>query len=347
MPLSSRSGRILATVVREYIHTGEPVASIVIARRGTLGVSSATVRNVLARLEEQGFVRQPHTSSGRVPTDRGYRFYVDLLLEHRRPAGRPGVMESIRQATTDEPSVDALLAGVSKILSQQSHHLGFALAPAPEEQRLQKIEFVALGGPRVLVIAVAEGNQVTQKVVDAGEALSPEDLRRAAEYVNRDFAGLPMETVRAAILARLQEARGLYDELMARAFRMAERVFDTRAAEHALYVDGTASLFGEVGQQHAEVSIETLRALVEMIEEKQRLVRLLTEYLDAPGLAVVIGAEHALADLKPFSLVAASYLDGRKGGSVGVIGPTRMRYSRAISLVENAARAVGDALSGN
>lgn len=345
-PLPHRSGRILATVVREYIHTGEPVASVVIARRGTLGVSSATVRNVLARLEEQGFVRQPHTSAGRVPTDRGYRFYVDLLLENRRGSERPDVADAIREAAHDEPSLEGVLSHVSHVLSIESHHVGFAVAPATDDQRLRKIEFVSLEGPRILVVTLADGGQVTQKVVDAGEPLSPEELRRAAEYINSQFAGLPMEQVQAQILARLQEARGLYDRLMTRAFDLARRALEHRARRHAIFVEGTASLLGDA-QQSSEMSLQTLRTLVEMIEEKQRLVRLLEEYLHAPGLAVVIGAEHSLADLKPFSLVAASYLDGRGGGSLGVIGPTRMRYSRAISLVESAARAVTNALDRN
>jgi heat-inducible transcriptional repressor len=187
---------------------------------------------------------------------------------------------------------------------------------------------------------------VTQKVVDAGEPLTPDELRRAAEYVNSQFSGLPIDQVQAAILARLQEARGLYDRLMTRAFDLARRALEHRARRHAIYVEGTASLLGDA-QQSSEMSLQTLRTLVEMIEEKQRLVRLLEEYLHAPGLAVVIGAEHTLPDLNPFSLVAASYLDGRGGGSLGVIGPTRMRYSRAISLVESAARAVTDALDRN
>ena len=165
-PLPLRSSRILATVVREYIHTGEPVASVVIARRGALGVSSATVRNVLARLEEQGFVRQPHTSAGRVPTDRGYRFYVDLLLEGRRPAERAEVVDQIRAATTEEPSMDGVLSRVTHVLSSESRHVGFAVAPAADEQRLRKIEFVALESSRVLVVTLADGGQVTQKVVD-------------------------------------------------------------------------------------------------------------------------------------------------------------------------------------
>ena len=136
--LSPRSGRILATVVRHYINTGEPVASVVVARRGALGVSSATIRSVLSRLEEQGFVRQPHTSAGRVPTDRGYRFYVDLLLEHRRPGGHSPIVDSIRQAAIDGSTLEELLAGASRVLSQESHHVGFALSAVTEDQRLRR-----------------------------------------------------------------------------------------------------------------------------------------------------------------------------------------------------------------
>ena len=344
--LPLRSSRILATVVREYIHTGEPVASVVIARRGALGVSSATVRNVLASLEEQGFVRQPHTSAGRVPTDRGYRFYVDLLLEGRRPTERPDVIDRIRVAASEEVSIEGVLARVSHVLSSESRHVGFAVAPAGDDQRLRKIEFVSLEGTRVLVVALADSGQMTQKVVDASEPLTPEELRRAAEYVNREFAGLPLDLVQTEILARLAEDLGLYDRLMARAYDLARRALEHRASRPVIYVEGTASLLDDAAQS-PELTLQTLRALVEMIEEKQRLVRLLEQYLNAPGLAVVIGAEHSLPDLKPFSLVAASYLDGRGGGSLGVIGPTRMRYSRAISLVESAARGVTDALDGN
>jgi heat-inducible transcriptional repressor len=343
--LPQRSSRILATVVREYIHSGEPVASVLVARRGALGVSSATVRNVLARLEEQGFVRQPHTSAGRVPTDLGYRFYVDLLLESRRGGDHPEIADAIQRAASEEPSLDAVLSRVSHVLSSESRHVGFAVAPAPEDQRLRKIEFVSLDGSRVLVVTLSDRGRVTQKVVDAGEVLSPEELRRAAEYVNREFVGLPIDQVQERILARLQEARGIYDRLMAHAFELARRALEERAREHALFVEGTASLLDEASLP--ELSLQTLRTLVQMIEEKQRLVRLLEEYLHAPGLAVVIGAEHSLPDLKPFSLVAASYLDGRGGGSLGVIGPTRMRYSQAIGLVESAARAVTVALARN
>jgi heat-inducible transcriptional repressor len=342
--LTPRSGRILSTVVREYIQTGEPVASVVIARRGTIGVSSATIRHVLARLEEQGFVRQPHTSAGRVPTDRGYRYYVDLLLGGKRPTERSSVVEQIRQAATEEASVESLLARVTHVLSHESRHLGFTLAPASDDRRLHRMEFISLAATRVLVVAIAESGQLSQKVVDTGVTLGPEELRRAAEYVNREFSGLSLEQVRLAVLARLQEARGVYDELMRRAYELAVRSLE-HGSRHALFVEGTATLLEDASQPSAELALGTLRALVEMIEEKQRLVDLLNEYLDGPELTVIIGAEHALPDLRSFSLVAASYSGGGSSGSVGVIGPTRMRYSRAISVVESAARAVTNAFN--
>ncbi len=342
--LPQRSSRILATVVREYIATGEPVASIVIARRGALGVSAATIRNVLARLEEDGFVRQPHTSAGRVPTDRGYRYYVDLLLESRRTPRRPEIEDAIRHAASEEASLDPLLARVSRLLSAESRHVGFAVAPPADDQRLRKVEFVSLEGSRVLVVALDTSGQITQKVVDTGEPLSPEELRRGAEYVNSEFSGLPVEQVVSTLLARLQEARGVYDQLMARAYTLAQRALEDRSRQTAIYVEGTASLLADASEQPSELPLETLRSLVAIIEEKQRLVRLLGDYLHAPGLAVVIGAEHTMPDLKSFSLVAASYLDNSGAGSVGVIGPTRMRYSRAISVVETAARALDAAL---
>jgi heat-inducible transcriptional repressor len=341
--LNPRSGRILATVVREYIHTGEPVASIVIARRGALGVSSATVRNILSKLEEQGFVRQPHTSAGRVPTDRGYRFYVDLLLEHRRTPTSTEVEARLRRDAGADPLLADVLAQVTHLLSTESRHVGFALSPARADARLHKVEFVSVAAAKVMVVIVAEGGQLYQKVVDSGEPLSPEDLRRAAEYINREFTGLPLQQVRDSLVARLLQERTLYDELMAQAYELASRSLADTPGDHTLFVEGAASLLDEAAPG-AELPLATLRALLQLMEEKQRLVRLLNEYLEGPGLTVVIGAEHSDPNLRPFSLVASTYDDGHGIGSVGLIGPTRMRYSRAISMVDGMARAVSRVL---
>jgi heat-inducible transcriptional repressor len=200
----------------------------------------------------------------------------------------------------------------------------------------ERVEFVPLGAARVLVVIVARGGHVVQKVIDTGEALEPDVLRRAANYLNTEFSGLPLARARDAILERMNEERLLYDELMDRALHLGSSSFADLPDEHVLYVDGAASLLGE---DHG-LTLETMHALLEMIEEKQRLVRILNEYIDGTGLTVVIGAEHLEPSLRPFSLVACTFKDGTRAGTVGVIGPTRMRYSRAIAVVDGAAQAI-------
>jgi heat-inducible transcriptional repressor len=344
--LSDRTRRILAALIREYIETGEPVASAALTRRSGLALSSATIRNVLAQLEEMGFVWQPHTSAGRVPTDLGYRFYVDLLLEARRASkGAAGVEARLRQQAGDAPLIDDLLSSASHVLSEVSRHVGFAIAPANAQAIFHRIEFVRLGGNRILVVMVARGNQVSQKTIDIGEEVDPAELVKAANYLNEEFSGQTLDDVRDGVLARLREDRTLYDQLLGLALRLASSSLAN--LEHtAVCVDGTSTLLEEVIKASG-LSMSTLRGLVMMVEEKQRLVRLLNEYIDGPGLTVVIGTEHSDPELRPFSLIASTYFDGRSTGMVGVIGPTRMRYSRAIDVVENAATAVGNVLRDN
>ena len=340
--LTDRSRRLLATLVREYIESGEPVSSHVLARQSGLGVSSATVRNVLAQLEELGYVLQPHTSAGRRPTDRGYRVFVDLLLESRRPVKPPVRVEhQLRQQAGRSPLIDDLLMSVSHMVSRAARHVGFALAQS-HTAVLQRIEFVPLDGSRVLVVVVSPGNQVLQKVVDSGEEVGPEDLAQAARYLNTEFAGLPLLDVRDAVLARLQQERTLYDELLRRALRLAQRTLEELPVTQAFHVEGAASLLEDDGDDG--LSRATLRSLLEMMEEKERLVHLLNQYIDGPGLTIVIGAEHASPDLHPFSLVASTAADGSTMRTVGVIGPMRMHYSRAISLVDGTTQAVSRVL---
>lgn len=340
--LSDRSRRLVATLVREYVETGEPVASQVLARRSGLGVSSATVRHVLAQLEDEGYVHQPHTSAGRVPTDRGYRVFVDLLLESRKATRAPAAVEhGLRVQAERSPLLDDLLASASHLLSRAVRHVGFALCGSPTAV-LQRLEFVALGGSRVLVVVVSRGNQIAQKVVDAGEEVAPDDLVRAANYLNTEFAGLPLADVRAAVLARLEQERTLYDQLLARALRLARSTLEEMPEQHTFHVEGAASLLA--GPPREGVSLATLRALLEMLEQKERMVHLLSQYIDGPGLTIVIGAEHATPDLRFFSLVASTASDGTGIRTVGVIGPTRMHYARTIAFVDGTTRAVSRVL---
>ena len=340
--LSNRSRLVLDTLISAYIETGEPVASQLLARDSGLGVSSATVRNILAQLEEAGYVHQPHTSAGRVPTDRGYRVFVNRLLEVRRPT-RPAinVEHQLRQQADHSPLMDDVLASATHLVSRAARHVGFALAGSLGAV-LQRIEFVALGGSRVLVVVVSRGNQVVQKVVDAGEEVRPDDLVFAAKYLNTEFAGVQLRHLRQAVLARLQQDRILYDQLMAKALRLAQSTLERLPQEQAFHVEGVASLLAEGGADG--VTLDTLRALLEMMEEKERLVRLLNSYIDGPGVTVVIGAEHSSPDLRRFSLVAATVVDGGATRTVGVIGPMRMHYSRTITLVDGATQAVSKVL---
>jgi heat-inducible transcriptional repressor len=338
MDMTDRARRVLATLVREYIETGEPVASQALASTSGLGVSSATIRNVLAQLEELGYLHQPHTSAGRVPTDRAYRVFVDMLLDGRKPVKPPvGVETQLRQYTEQSPLMDHLIAGVSHVVSRAARHVGFALV----EDRgavLQRIEFVPLGGSRVLVVVVSSDRQVTQKVVDTGEQVGHDDLIKAANYLNGEFAGHTLLEVRTAVLERLHQERILYDELLARALRLARSTLDELPPQQTFHLEGAASLLDDQGIDG--MTLPMLRALIDIMEHRERMIHLLNQYIDGPGLTIVIGAEHATPDLRPFSLVASTAADGTTMRTVGVIGPLRMHYSRAITLVDGTTQAV-------
>ncbi|MGB2715969.1 MAG: heat-inducible transcriptional repressor HrcA [Vicinamibacterales bacterium] len=329
--LTERDRRILDVLVQAYIDEGEPVSSLWLANRG-FGVSSATLRNVLARLEEQGFVHQPHTSAGRVPTDLGYRAYVDqLLTERRAPRTAPQLEARLRRAGT----VDDLLSHVSQELSRVSHQLGFAIAPSPESTILDRLDFVQLDGGKVLVVIVA-GNHISHKVVEPSERYGAVELQQAANYLNTEFRGRSLLEIREAVLERLREERTLYDALMARALQLASTTLADFEASPVVYVQGTSLLLDDVDVgEDADVTLETLRTLLRMIEEKTRLVQLLDDYMGGDGLTIVIGSEHHSPDLQRFSLVVSTYSGGNGNGAVGVIGPRRMRYSRAIHAVES------------
>ena len=338
--LPQRLRGVLAQLVRQYIDRGEPVSSLWLTRHGNFGRSSATVRNVLATLEALGYVHQPHASSGRVPTDRGYRAYVDLLLSTRRtlqPA--PDVEARLRQAGT----VGDVLSNVSHELSCASHQLGFALRP-PSGDTFEHIEFVPLEDGRILVKVYTDGDEVANKVVELGEPIRLSELSQGANYLNSEFAGMPLWSVRAAVADQLRQERTLYDRLLSRTLRLASSTLARLVPGDALFLEGASFLVDQFSEDDADAQLATLRSLLSMIERKDQLVRLLTEYLDASSLTVVIGAEHGAAQMRGLSVVMSPYSDGRSTGCVGVIGPRRMRYRHAISAVDSVSRAVSRVL---
>ena len=339
--LPVRTRRLLAALTHEYVDHGSPVSSRWLATHGGFGLSSATVRHILANLEEAGYISQPHTSAGRIPTDLGYRCYVDLLLEHHRTARSTSAVEArLRQAG----SVNGVLSNVSHELSRVSHHLGFALAPTNEAAVFEHIEFVPLVGTRILVLVTAHGQEVCHKVIDIGERVQRSELEQGANYLNQEFSGLTLGEVRASVIERLRQEQVLYDELLSRSLRLVSSTLEDMVPHESVFVDGATFLFDEVSDDTGAVPLATMRALLAMMQEKHRLVRLLSEYLGADGLTVVIGTEHSAVDLRPFSLIISTYFDGRQTGTVGVIGPRRMHYSRAIAAVDDVSQAVSRVL---
>ncbi len=346
--LSERSRRVLAALVREYVETGEPVASQTLVQRGGFGLSSATIRNVLVQLEEMGYLQQPHTSAGRIPTDLGYRCFVDMLLQRPRALRSvSSVSDQIRQqlAGVSRSGLESVLAVVPHLLAEASHNVAFALAPVRERLAFDRIDFLSLGGQRVLVVVIDSAGGDHHKVVELDENVTTADLEKSANYLNAEFSGRPLAEVRTSIVDRLSHDRVRYDRLMARALRLAESTVAHMRAQNPLFVEGAFSLLEEAAAPHSAVTLSALGRLVRMIEDKHRLVQLLTQYIEGPGVMVVIGTEHVDPSLDQFSLVASTYSDGRGTGTVGLIGPMRMHYSRAISMVDGVARAVSDVLA--
>ena len=339
--LTDRASRILAALVTRYIDRGEPVSSLWLAQDPSLGLSSASVRNVMAELEQAGYISQPHTSAGRVPTDRGYRYFVDRLLSRRRdmhPA--PEVEARLRQAGT----VSDVLSNVSHELSVASHHLAFACLPRVAAGTFRRIEFVPLGTTRILVVVTTEDDRIAHKAVALDEEVDRRALEQGARFLSETFAGLPLWEVRTAVVEQLRQERMLYDQLRSRALRLASLTLEEMAPPNHLFVEGAWFLAEEVSDGEDRVPLEILRTLLAMIERKDLLVRVLDEYLDGPGLTVVIGTENSSPEMQAFSLVASTYFDGSRTGRIGIIGPRRMRYSRAISAVDRVSRAVSRVL---
>jgi heat-inducible transcriptional repressor len=343
---TDRQRRILARLITEYIEQGEPVSSAWLAEHTDLGLSSASVRNILARLEEQGLLHQPHTSAGRVPTDSGYRLYVDSLLGTRKKNSR--VQAEVEARLRRAGTVGDLLENASQELSRASQHIGFALDPASPSVRLRHVDFVRLDARRVLVIVVSTGGQITHKVVEPPDEADGAALTQAANYINTEFAGLTIHEVRTAVGERLRQERILYDALVNRALQLASASLADFGSSDTLHVQGASLLIDQIfGEpRDRDSTLQTLRALFKMIEEKHRLVELLGRYIETDGVTVVIGSENFVIDLHPFSVVACSFSNAQGTGTVGVIGPTRMRYQKAIAVVDGVSQVMTRVLEG-
>jgi heat-inducible transcriptional repressor len=340
--LNERAQLLLKALIENYIRDGQPVGSRTLSRDSGLALSSATIRNVMADLEDLGFVASPHTSAGRIPTDKGYRFFVDTLLQ-LKPLQQEEIEAIERRLGADSPTGRSLVQTVSQMLSSVTQMAGLVTLPNPNYVALSQIEFVGLSENRALAIMVMDNREVQNRVVQLDRYHAPEELRRAANYLNEAFAGRSLPDVRALLVRQLQETRQHMNQLMLDAIHVAQKVFGGKTDERVEYViAGETNLMG-----FAELSnVERLRRLFEAFNEKHDILRLLDSCLRAEGIQIFIGQESGHRILDDISVVTAPYLrDNKVAGVLGIIGPTRMAYERVIPIVDVTAKLLGSALN--
>ncbi len=336
--LDERRRDVLRALIQLHVETGEPVGSESLSRALHRAFSPATLRNLMADLEALGYLDQPHTSAGRVPTDEGYRLYVDSM--GRQPL-TPGEKEAIDAALrTREGSAEQTMERASQLLSRLSRHVGFVLAPDIARTSFRHVDLVPLAFPRILVVMVSATGLVTHKVIEFDEKLTPEDLQTCANYLNAHFAGMTLADIRARLLELMSQEKALYDSLLKKVVALGERAFKDEG-EASVYLEGTSNIL--VRSEFED--LERLRALVKTFEEKGRLVRILNACLSGDGIRVLIGHENPDPDLRDLSLVTArAPIEGEEGLGLGVLGSTRMEYAHVVALVDHVARAVSEVL---
>jgi len=348
MDLDARDQEILEAIVKSYVESGEPVGSRTLSRLNREGLSAATIRNVMADLEERKLLAQPHTSAGRLPTDLGYRFYVDSLIKQGK---LPHVDENLIASSLEggHTEINELFTTVSKLLSRLSSHLGVVVTPHIARVRLRDIEFVRLAPNRVLVILVAASGMIHNKVIQIQEDHGQEKLDQIGRYLTGEFQGHTLPEIRDRILDLMGREKALYDTLLRDALKLGHAGLEmepsgTSGGGGDLFVDGTANLLAEP----EFASVEKLKALFRTFEEKHELVRVLNSCLEnqTEGVRVMIGSENPSPEMSGCTLIASGYgLRGQTLGALGIIGPTRMHYARAISLVDSMARLFSQALT--
>ena len=341
--LNERAQHLLRVLVESYIRDGQPVGSRSLSRESGLQLSSATIRNVMADLEELGFVASPHTSAGRIPTDKGYRFFVDSLLKVQ-PLEAAAVAEIERQFEAVRESGKDLVSTVSQLLSSLTRLAGVVTLPRANQASITQIEFVGLSENRVLVVLVYGEREVQNRIIQLERYYSPDELRRASNFLNDQFRGRSLDEVRQEILRQLSETRAHLNQVMLEAISMAQHLFEGRAPDGELeyVIKGETNLMSL-----AELSgVERLRRLFEAFNEKRDFLHLLDHSLRAEGVQIFIGHESGYRILDDCSVVTAPYgSPGLAFGVLGVIGPTRMAYERVIPIVDMTAKLLGAALN--
>jgi heat-inducible transcriptional repressor len=339
--LSERTKKVLYAVVQSYINHPDPVGSRYVTKRYEFGLSPATIRNIMADLEEMGYLTQPHVSAGRVPTDLGYRFYVDsLVAEKSYYTNLEALNKLYSKLKSLKDDIEKLLNETTKSLSSLSHYLGLAMSPIPDTTTLKRINIYKYRDNQLAVILFTDEGLIKNKIINIDIDISQKDLNRIANYINSEFSGYTLDEIRVKILKEMSSDKLKCEGLIAKAMKICQDAL--YFPECNLFVSGLS----EVLELPDFADLEKIKELSKAIEDKHTIIKLLNEITDAEGVKVIIGSENTLDELKKLSLVVSPCKEGNKSiGVVGIIGPTRMNYAKAILIVESTARFISRMLS--
>ncbi|HDQ41547.1 MAG TPA: heat-inducible transcription repressor HrcA [Desulfonatronum sp.] len=339
MQLQPREVGVLTTLIEDYIQTAVPVGSRTIAKKSNLNLSPASIRNIMADLTEKGYLEQPHTSAGRIPSALGFRFYVDSILQyHPLSSEKRNLMtEHIGDAKLDVPD---LLRNASRLLSAFTRQVGMVLAPKASDIGFKHIDFVLLKPCLVMTILVVEGGIVQNKIISADPALNSDDLVKFSNFLNHLFQGRTLAQVRARVVQEMEAAKKQYQTMSGQALALVQQAFATDR-EREVFVEGTVNFFG-----HPEFSNPAkLRELLALLEERTRLLELLDQVCKPEGISIFFGREVEQDGFQEYTLISSPY-QGQDSplGVVGVIGPIRMDYAKVVPLVEFTAQVISQLL---
>ncbi|MFK8068818.1 MAG: heat-inducible transcriptional repressor HrcA [Gammaproteobacteria bacterium] len=336
--MTERQQHLLKILVERYIGDGQPVGSRTLVKESGLDLSSATIRNVMADLEDLGLITSPHTSAGRVPTNLGYRMFVDSLLTVEKLS--TGVIQKICTNIESEEDIEVLLGKTSSMLSEVTQLAGLVMIPRVETQSLRHVEFLPLSDNRVLAVLVINNKDVQNKVIHTQRAYSASELEQAANYLNKAFVGRDLSVVRSELLKDMSDAKEQVNQLMTTVIEMTEAL-NIGTQQQDYVIAGETNLM-EQGQMS---DLDQLRQLFEAFNHKQDILHLLDQALDGQGIQLFIGEESGYKAFDDCSIVTSTYeADGEVLGVLGIIGPTRMSYEKVIPVVDTTAKMLGSVL---
>lgn len=339
--LEDRVFRVLWAVVESYICNPDPVGSRYITRKYNFNLSPATIRNIMADLEEMGYLMQPHTSAGRVPTDKGYRFYVDVIgsLKPER-AGQGYFKDLYNRLENIRNDINELLDETTKTISEATHYLCVAVPPKPDRSVFKRINLYKYRENRVVVVLITEEGVIKNRILELGPDINESDLSRISDFLNSKFSGYTIDEIRKILLKEMDSDRLICDKLISKAIRICEDVLHSEVK--TIFISGLSGVL----ELPDFSDLERIKSIMKTIEDKGRIIKLLDMLSEGDAVKVVIGSENPVAEMTHLSVVSSTYKEGdRQVGTIGIIGPKRMDYVRAMAIVDATARYISERLS--